>query len=114
MRNLILTPEFLEYYNAQSASIQKKFDYALNVLRTMPVPSVKFVKKLIDTEFYELRISVGNNEYRTILFTVDHDNIVNATQVMLLNGFQKKSTKDYPPQIQKAIDILNSYEDETS
>ena len=62
----------------------------------------------VDTDFYELRISVGN-EYRAILFTIDHDNIVQAEQILLLNGFMKKSTKDYKKEIQKAQHILDTY-----
>ena len=59
-------------------------------------------------QVYELRISVGN-EYRAILFTIDHDNIVQAEQILLLNGFMKKSTKDYKKEIQKAQLILDTY-----
>ena len=44
-------------------------------------------------EFDELRISVGN-EYRVILFTIDHENFIEAERLLLLNGFMKKSTKD--------------------
>lgn len=58
-------------------------------------------------EFDELRISVGN-EYRVILFTIDHENFIEAERLLLLNGFMKKSTKDYKKEIQKAEQILNS------
>ena len=58
-------------------------------------------------EFDELRISVGN-EYRVILFTIDHENFIEAERLLLLNGFMKKSTKDYKKEIQKAEHILNS------
>lgn len=61
----------------------------------------------MDTDFYELRISVGN-EYRVILFTIDHENLIEATQILLLNGFIKKSTKDYKKEIDKALQILNN------
>ena len=36
------------------------------------VVSTKFVKKLEGTDFYGMRISVGN-EYRVILFTIDSE-----------------------------------------
>lgn len=52
-----------------------------------------------------MRISL-NNEYRVILFTIDHPNIIQATQIIMLNGFIKKSTKDYKPQIDIANRIL--------
>ena len=73
----------------------------------LKVVNTKLVKKLVDTDFYELRISVGN-EYRVILFTIDHENFIEAEQILLLNGFMKKSTKDYKKEIQKAEQILNS------
>lgn len=56
------------------------------MITEVKVVNTKVVKKLVDTDFYELRISVGN-EYRAILFTIDNDNIVQAEQILLLNGF---------------------------
>lgn len=70
------------------------------------VVSTKFVKKLEGTDFYEMRISVGN-EYRVILFTIDSESFIEADEVLLLNGFMKKSTKDYKAQIQIAENILS-------
>ena len=109
IRSLILTEEYKAYYNSLSKNVQGKFDHAMNILRNVDVPNVKFVKKLIDTEFYEMRVSVGSNEYRTILFAIDNDNIVNSTQILLLNAFLKKSKKDYKKQIDIAETILNRY-----
>ena len=60
----------------------------------MKVVSTKFVKKLGGTDFYEMRISF-DNEYRVILFTIDKENFIEAEQVLLLNGFVKKSTGEY-------------------
>jgi Phage derived protein Gp49-like (DUF891). len=53
-----------------------------------------------------MRVSVGTNEYRTMLFSINHENIIQATEVILLNGFLKKSSKDYDKQIKKATKIL--------
>lgn len=47
-----------------------------------------------------------DNEIRVILFAADNENINMATRVVLLNGFIKKSTKDYDKEITKAINIL--------
>jgi hypothetical protein len=55
-------------------------------------------------------VSVGTNEYRTVLFAVNHKNIIQATEIVFLNGFLKKSTKDYDKQIKKAVKILNDLE----
>lgn len=79
----------------------------MNIVAEVRVVNTKLVKKLVETNFYELRISIGN-EYRVILFTIDHENFMEAEQILLLNGFMKKSTKDYKKEIQKAEQILNS------
>ncbi len=107
MRTMIRSAEFDEFYNSLPANIQNKVKYAMNVIAEIKVVSTKLVKKLVDTEFYELRISVGN-EYRVILFTIDHENFIESEQILLLNGFMKKSTKDYKKEIEKAEQIVNN------
>ena len=104
MRTMIRSTEFDEFYNSLPANVQDKVKYAMNILADVKVVNTKLVKKLVDTD---LRISVGN-EYRVILFTIDHENFIEAEQILLLNGFMKKSTKDYKKEIQKAEQILNS------
>ena len=104
---MIRSTAFDEFYNSLPANVQKKVMYAMNIVAEIKVVNIKLVKKLIDTDFYELRVSVGN-EYRVILFTIDHENFIEAEQILLLNGFMKKSTKDYKKEIEKAEQILNS------
>lgn len=72
------------------------------------------LKHLNGTDLYEMRVSVGTNEYRTVLFAVNHSNIILATKILVLNAFLKKSTKDYDKQIKKAIKILGGFEDGTA
>lgn len=81
----------------------------MDILRKEQVPTTKFIKNLENTEFYEMRVSVGNNEYRSVLFSIDNDNIINATQVLLLNAFLKKSTKDYKKNVAIAEQIITKY-----
>ena len=107
MRTMIRSTAFDEFYNSLPANVQKKVMYAMNIVAEIKVVNIKLVKKLIDTDFYELRVSVGN-EYRVILFTIDHENFIEAEQILLLNGFMKKSTKDYKKEIETAVQILNS------
>lgn len=104
---MIRSTEFDEFYNSLPANVQNKVKYAMNVIAEIKVVHTKLMKKLVDTDFYELRISVGN-EYRVILFTIDHENFIEAEQILLLNGFMKKSTRDYKKEIEKAEQILNS------
>ena len=63
MRTMIRSAEFDEFYNSLPANVQNKVKYAMNILADVKVVNTKLVKKLVDTDFYELRISVGN-EYR--------------------------------------------------
>lgn len=106
MRNLLSTDEFEEFYDSLEAKVQEKFDYTMNIVATEYNLSSKFVKKLVDTNLYEMRVSIGNNAYRTVLFAVDNENIILSKEIILLNGFLKKSTKDYNKQIKKAEKIL--------
>lgn len=42
------------------------------------------------------------------MFAMDHENIMQATRIVMLNGFLKKLAKDYTKQMEKANKILNS------
>ncbi len=77
-------------------------------IRTEKNVTTKFVKSLVNTEFYEMRISV-DNEYRIILFTIDSDNFINANEIVLLNGFIKKTTGDYDKQIAIALKLMEDF-----
>lgn len=111
IRELILTPEFEEYYNSVTDKVKEKYDYVMYILRSQRVVSAKFVKLIEKTNIYEMRVSVGNNEYRTFLFAVDASNIIESSQVILLNSFLKKDTKQYKAEIEKAKTILKNLED---
>lgn len=110
IRMVYKTPQFEAFYNLLPAKVQTKFQYVIEVVTTIYDISTKFVKHLQDTDLYEMRVSVGSNEYRTILFALDKPNIIEATKIILLNGFLKKSSKDYRKQIEIAQSILNYLE----
>lgn len=104
-RELIYSSEYMDFYRKSNRRTQEKLLYATLILETVtPVPS-KFVKKLVGTDFYEMRISV-DTEIRVILFSIDNDNINEAKSVVFLNGFIKKSTKDYEKAIAEGLKIL--------
>lgn len=104
-RELIYSKEYQEFEANSKPRIREKLQYATVLLETLyPIPT-KFVKKLTNTDFYELRISV-DNEVRVILFAIDNANINLSRRIILLNGFIKKSTKDYAKEVEKAIHIL--------
>lgn len=108
IRNVYWTVEFARFYKGLSDKVKMKFDYVLEIVKTERVISAKFVKHLENTELYEMRVSVGSNEYRTIMFTMDNANVMLATEITLLNAFIKKSTRDYRKQIKLAENILNN------
>jgi len=95
LRKVALSDEFSNYYDNLNTKIQDKYTYALQLIKTIKVVSEKFVKKIQNTEFYEVRVSIGTNEYRTILIATDNTNFVEATRVILLNSFLKKDNKQY-------------------
>lgn len=109
-RVLYWTSEFSAFYNGLSPSVQLKFEYVFNIMQTVYALPSKFAKRLVGSPLYELRVSVGTDEYRTVMFAVDHENIIQATRIVLLNGFQKKSSKDYAKQIEKANKLLKTLE----
>ena len=124
IRIVYKTPQFEAFYASLPAKVQTKFKYVIDVITTIYDVSTKFVKHLENTDLYEMRVSVGNNEYRTILFAVDKSNneyrtilfavdksnIIESTKIVLLNGFLKKSTKEYRKQIELAQSILKELE----
>lgn len=111
MRTIFKTQEFLEFLNNSETNVIDKIDYLLEIIITQPVINSKIAKKLINTDFYEIRVQV-NNEYRIIVFAIDHDNITQSRNILFLNGFMKKSTKDYDKQIKTAIKILEKWQDQ--
>jgi hypothetical protein len=67
IRKTVLSDEFSNYYDGLNTKVKDKYAYALQEIKTIKVVSEKFIKKIQNTEFYEVRISVGANEYRTVL-----------------------------------------------
>ena len=110
IRELYFSDEFTEFYEKLQDKVKAKFEHTMDIIRTEYVLNTKFVKHLENTDLYEMRVFVNFNEYRTILFAVDNDNIILSKRILLLNGFLKKSTKDYSKQIKVAKQILEDFE----
>lgn len=110
IRTIYKTPEFDAFYNSLPTKTQNKFDFVINVISTIYNVPVKFIKHLENTDLYEMRVLVGSNEYRTVLFAIDHSNVIEAKKIILLNGFLKKDTKDYRKHVEKAFTILDNLE----
>ena len=109
IRETIHSLEYDEYYASLDEKTKAKYDYVEMIIKTQYVVNKKFVKNLEETEFYEARVSLGNNEYRTIIFAVETSSFVESKRVLFLNSFLKKDTKQYKGEIETARRILKKY-----
>jgi phage-related protein len=98
---------FLDFYEKQSENVQAKIEWTLNLIRvTRQVPE-KYFKHLEGTKgLYEIRIEVGSNIYRIFSF-FDKGNLV-----VLGNAFLKKTQKTPKQELEKALKIMEEYQDE--
>ena len=110
IRDVFKTEDYEQYFQSLDIRTQIKYDYAIELMQTQKIVSEKFVKKIQNTEFYEVRVSVGTNEHRTMLIAADNPNFIEAKYVVLLNSFLKKDSKQYKKEIEKARTIIEREE----
>jgi hypothetical protein len=108
MREIDITEYCLDFIDKQEKRVSDKFFQLIMILEEVKIVHANFVKKLQNTKFYELRIKAGN-EYRIMIFAIDHLNFTESTKAVCLNGFIKKSNKDYLKAIREAETILEEY-----
>ncbi len=108
MRDIEITKACLEFIDSQNQRVVDKFFQLIDVITEVRIINTNFVKKLKSSKFYELRIKAGN-EYRVIIFAIDHLNFNECQKAVCLYGFQKKSNKDYAKAIKQAERILEMY-----
>ena len=108
MREIDITGKCLDFIDSRGNRVSDKFLKLIEIIEESKVIHTNFVKKLKNTKFYELRIKAGN-EYRVIIFAIDHLNFSECTKAVCLNGIIKKSNKDYIKTIKEAETILGQY-----
>jgi len=95
---------FLEFYSKQSLKVQKKIEYVFNLIKQVERVPEKFFKHLTGTNgLYEIRVEYESNIFR-IFCCLDEGKLV-----VLLNGFQKKSQKTPPKELEKAKKLKEEY-----
>lgn len=104
----MITQECIDFIDSQDERVITKFFQLIEVIGEVKIVHSNFIKKILNTQFYELRIKAGN-EYRIVIFAIDHLNFAECTKAVCLYGFQKKSTKDYKQAIKQAGKILDYY-----
>jgi len=107
-REIKITPECHAFITEQPQRVLNKFYEVIAVLIEIQVVGTPYVKKLTNTRFYELRVKAVQ-EYRFILYPMDHENFTLAKKVICLNGFVKKSTKDYRKAVNRGNELLKIY-----
>jgi len=108
MRDIDITENCLNFVDSQEARVSDKFFQLIEVIGEVKIVHSNFIKKIKNSRFYELRIKAGN-EYRIMIFAIDHLNFSECTKAVCLNGFIKKSNKDYVKGIKQAEKILEEY-----
>ncbi len=98
---------FLNFFNQQSEKVKEKIDHVLFVVTVAARIPQHFFQHIEGTNgLYEIQIEYQSNIYR-IFCCFDQGQVV-----VLFNGFQKKSQKTPPGELDKAIKIMNEYFDE--
>jgi hypothetical protein len=108
MREIDITEKCLEFIDSQGKRVSDKFFQLIEIIAEVRIVNVNFVKKITNSRFYELRIKAGN-EYRVLIFAIDHLNFSECTKAVCLNGFIKRSNKDYVKAIKDAEKVLEDY-----
>jgi hypothetical protein len=113
VREINITTDCLEFIDSQDQRVVDKFFQLIEVIGEVKIVNSNFIKKLDSSKFYELRIKAGN-EYRIVIFAIDHLNFNECTKAVCLCGFHKKSTQDYKKAIKQAERILEEYLNENN
>ena len=95
---------YLDFFNSQKESVQKKLNWTLQLISTQERIPEKFFKHMTGSDgIYEIRVEVGSDIFRVFCF-FDKGKIV-----VLANGFQKKTQKTPKTEIKLAEKIKSEY-----
>ncbi len=80
---------YLDFFETLNYEVKRKFNWTLKLISTIDRVPIKYFKHIEDsTGLFEIRVEFGSNIYRVFSFFDKGELIV------LVNGFQKKVTKD--------------------
>ena len=98
---------FQDFYNGQSAKVQKKILWTLRVIEDLDRIPELYLKHLEGTEgLYEIRVQSGSDIFRIFCFFDDNKIVVVG------HGFQKKTQKTPDREIERAQRIKREYYEE--
>jgi hypothetical protein len=87
IREIYISDEFLAFYWKMPPDVRKKYIRTMDVVQQIYAVPEKFIKKLQNTNLYEMRVAVGMNAYRTVLFAMNHDNINRGHENLIVELF---------------------------
>ena len=95
---------FDEFYSQQSDKVKTKIVKILDIIEQFEyIPSL-YLKYLSGTNgLYEIRVQVGSNIFRIFCFFEGNKLVV------LLSGFQKKTTKTPKRELDRAVRLMKQY-----
>lgn len=95
---------FEDFFKKQSRKIQDKIIKVLDILETVERVPVTYLKYIEGTNgLFEVRVQLGSDIFR-IFCCFDGNRLV-----VLFSGFQKKTQKTPPKEIDRAVRIMNEY-----
>ena len=98
---------FLTFFAQQDRKVQDKIIKILDIIEQLERIPESYLKYLRETDgLYEIRVQLGRNIFRIFCF-FDGDKVV-----ILLTGFQKKTQKTPPKEIQRALRLKSEYYEE--
>jgi phage-related protein len=98
---------FLDFYEIQPEKVQSKIEWTLKLIQVTKQVPEKYFKHIEGTKgLFEIRVEVESNIYRIFSF-FDQGNLV-----ILGNAFHKKTQKTPKQEIEKALKIMEEYNNE--
>lgn len=94
----------INFIKELSFPMQKKLKFVFDLIRFEPRVSKQFIKHVEGTKgLYEIRAEAESNIVR-IFCCFDEGQLI-----VLFNGFQKKTRKTPPREIERALSLMNEY-----
>jgi phage-related protein len=98
---------FKEFYTSQTLKVRRKIDWTLRLIEDLARIPEKYFKHIEGcNRIYEIRVQSGSNIFRIFCFFDNNDLVV------IGNGFQKKTQKTPPGEIERAEKIKKEYYEE--
>lgn len=95
---------FEDFFKEQTQKVRDKIIKVLDIIEQVERIPATYLKYIEGTDgLFEVRVQLGNNIFRIFCFFDGNKFVV------LLSGFQKKTQKTPPKEIERAVRLMNEY-----